>query len=349
VLFRGVEAGTPDSISSSSLESLETTEPVPGQVLHCRRYGTGEFDSYAPASKLEQSFRHSCWAGERKRVWESLQRIGSSARRLDAFANCGNTLWLRTDGQDLVLTCNTCHDRACLPCQRARQRALVEAIMVRMLEVKQPVRFMTFTLRTNCLDLRKQIRRLLDCLHLLRRKKWWRDHAAGGANFVEVKLGRGSRAWHVHCHCLVEGKYVDQKELSRQWLAVTGDSSIVDVRKIDAVEQRAKYVAKYATKPASADVICSPAHLDEFLLAIKGARLYQAWGTWAALGVDDPQPSAKRLTHVGSIEQLVSDAIAGDTTAQHWLEAAARKWPMLRELIPLAALDPTARPPPIPP
>jgi len=38
------------------------------------------------------------------------------------------------DGQTLSLSCNRCHDRLCLPCQRDRQSAVVEGVTLRMLD-----------------------------------------------------------------------------------------------------------------------------------------------------------------------------------------------------------------------
>jgi hypothetical protein len=51
------------------------------------------------------------------------------------------------DGQTLELACNRCHDRLCLQCQKQRQTAVVEGIMLRMLDGDADCRFITLTLR----------------------------------------------------------------------------------------------------------------------------------------------------------------------------------------------------------
>ena len=58
---------------------------------------------------------------------------------------------------------------------------------------------------------------------------------------------KSDHEWHPHIHCLVLLKgYIHQKNLSREWLKFTGDSSVVDIRKVD--EGVFAEVFKYALK-----------------------------------------------------------------------------------------------------
>ncbi len=52
-----------------------------------------------------------------------------------------------------------------------------------------------------------------------------RKHFEGGLCVIE--MGKG---FNLHVHCIVYGPYRLQKELSDEWLKITGDSSIVDIR-----------------------------------------------------------------------------------------------------------------------
>ena len=67
----------------------------------------------------------------------------------------------------------------------------------------------------------------------------------------EVKRGKGSGLWHPHVHAiwLCEEK-PDQDKLSKEWLKMTGDSFIVDVRPIDLHDPITGFleVFKYAVK-----------------------------------------------------------------------------------------------------
>jgi len=73
---------------------------------------------------------------------------------------------------------------------------------------------------------------------------------------VEVKRGKNSNLWHPHAHFVIvteKSNSVDQGKLSREWLELTGDSFIVDVRPInkDSEDSMVKgfcEVFKYAVK-----------------------------------------------------------------------------------------------------
>lgn len=282
----------------------------------------------------ESAFRHSGWAPQRRAVYDALMRTGQSNRRLQAFADCGGSLWLHSDGGELALTCNHCHDRLCVPCQAGRRAALVERLCVRCAEVEQRVRFVTLTLKCQPVPLVDQLDRLTASFRRLRQRKWWISRVVGGAAFLEVKLGRDSHQWHVHLHILCEGTFLDQRELSAEWHAVTGDSYITDVRALVDARSRAGYVAKYATKPLDGSVVNSPVHLDEAVVGLRGRRLFQCFGTWSALLPDDDAAPCT-LTPIGNLSGLHADALRGDATARRWMEAALRKWPTLADAFPL--------------
>jgi hypothetical protein len=113
----------------------------------------------------------------------------------------------------------------------------------------------------------------------MKRREWWKSHVAGGMMFIEVKLSKAN-LWHVHAHIICEGKYVPQHELSSEWLAVTGDSPIVDVREIKNPEAAASYVAKYGSKGFDAGLLNEPRRLAECMKALKGSRLCTTFGAW---------------------------------------------------------------------
>jgi hypothetical protein len=330
-----------------SLEPLETSEQIQRVSINHPRYGAIDHDSLQPATPLESHHRHAAWAEDRRRVYDALMATHEPNRRLDAFANCGSALFLSRDGDDLALTSNHCHDRLCVPCQTARRAMLVANVQEAIANSKQVVRFCTLTLRARECKLSDQLTRLTESFKSLRRRKFWKETITGGAFFIEVKLGKTSKAWHVHAHCLLEGKFLDQRTLSEEWHAVTGDSYIVDVRKIDDPARRASYVTKYATKPADTTVLSSPDHLQEFVVSIKGRRLFQCFGTWKAFALEAEHEPRRNLTVIGSIEHLAKEAARGEPTAARWYYAAVRKWPVLAETfgVPPGGMPPDTPPP----
>lgn len=270
-------------------------------------------------------------------------RVGIPARRVQHFADCGSALWLLQDGQTLELACNRCHDRLCLPCQRDRQAAVVEGIMLKMLDGRGECRFVTLTLKHGDAALAVQLERLVSCFKALRKHPDVASRLQGGAWFIEVKLSKDRHRWHPHLHVIAEGSFIDARTLSRAWYQVTGDSYITDIRAIGDVRRRASYVTKYATKPLHPEVTLVPAKLDEFVEAIKGRRLYQCFGTWAK-AVHREKPQKRNLTSAGRVDSLWRDACEGDVQSMVLLHQAFTRWPRLRTAFPL----PDALPPPDP-
>lgn len=314
---------------NSSLEPLETSEPSAGVHISAERYGSPEHDSIAPILPEESSFRHSGWAADRRRVYDALRRCGEPQRRVQAFADCGSAAWGHWCEGEPAVTCNHCRDRLCQPCQVARRARLVEAILVAVAGADSRVRFLTFTLKHNNTSLVAQLDRLYLAFRTLRRTALWKSSVTGGALFLEVKVGDDG-LYHPHLHVLAEGVRIEQRDLAAAWHDITGDSFIVHITAINDPLKRAQYVTKYATKPADSTVIRDPGKLDEFLVAIKGRRLYQPFGKWRALLPADTDDEPKRvLVSLGSIYTIRARAVQGDEASRRWWSMAIVKWPHL--------------------
>lgn len=75
--------------------------------------------------------------------------------------------------------------------------------------------------------------------------------ALGGVHSIEIKRGKNSGLWHPHVHMIWLCQEVpNASQLSREWLELTGDSYIVDVREFygDSVVDGFLEVFKYALK-----------------------------------------------------------------------------------------------------
>lgn len=314
--------------TSSSVHTLETKSPNDAAVLWHEKYGSSEFDDSAPATPEEQKFRHSFWSGRRLQTFNALKSISPGERRLDAFVNCGNTmrLMVSADGRDLKIKCNKCHDRFCVACQVERAARIRENI-AQLIDVNNP-RFLTLTLRHSQTSLKDQIDRIYRSFSTLRRRDVWKNHVTGGAAFLEIKVGEKDGLWHVHLHCLITGSYFDQKTLSREWHAVTGDSSIVDIRAIKTSEDAARYVTKYVTKPADNSVFGCTDKLQEFIISLRGRRLCMTFGSWRGTKLEDRPKCDVEWHDIGSLTSIRTRAADGDADASRFLQAAARKWPL---------------------
>lgn len=124
------------------------------------------------------------------------------------------------------------------------------------------------------------------------RSRFWRKYGIlGGLSAIEIKTGSGSGEWHVHIHSVVLtskaipliliGKHSGRFQLSvnesmaQTWETITGDSRIVDGRKIDVMNGGLVEVLKYIAKGVN---LLESNQLRELVLWAKGKRMLSAWG-----------------------------------------------------------------------
>ena len=107
------------------------------------------------------------------------------------------------------------------------------------------------------------------------------------------------------------GKFARQKELSAEWLSVTGDSSIVDIRAIHDHLKVASYVTSYVTKPIDTSIFDSDDKLDEAVSALHGRRLCLTFGTWRGKALCDPPDDGHKWVQTESLERLWSQMKRG--------------------------------------
>lgn len=80
--------------------------------------------------------------------------------------------------------------------------------------------------------------------------------AFGGVHSIEIKRGKNSGLWHPHVHMIwLCEQEPNASQLSREWLEITGDSYIVDVREfygesvVDGFLEVFKYALKFSDMP----------------------------------------------------------------------------------------------------
>lgn len=109
--------------------------------------------------------------------------------------------------------------------------------------------------------------------------------ALGGVFSIESKRGEGLGLWHPHVHMIWLCREKPNKyQLSKEWLELTGDSYIVDVREIyDGMESGFLEVFKYALKFSELSLE------DNFhaFSVLKGRRLVDNFGLFRGVVVDD--------------------------------------------------------------
>lgn len=292
---------------------------------------------------LSIDFRHSGWMPARRRVDAALRATpGVSPRRVAAFCSCGSNATVEMS--EPKQTCNPaaeaqlkraiknahpafrirsikCHDRFCVPCSNERSRRVRHAILD-YIHGMPDLSLITLTLLasedtlTACLD------RITKAFKALRQKALWKKAVKGGISIIETKVGEGSGRWHCHYHILCQAGYLDQKKLSALWLEVTGDSYIVDIRRVGARTGAVQYITKYITKSSDQNIVNSPRHLSEAIIGFTGRRLVSTFGTFRGLqlmeNVDEYKHEEDGPTQwrtVGLLEDIISKAAEGDPSA----------------------------------
>jgi len=174
--------------------------------------------------------------------------------------------------------CFKCRNRFCHPCQRERCAIIQHNLNWLSKDSGRQLSILTLTLAHNDHALRPEIKRLTTAFRDLRRLLPWRRSVSAGAWTLEVKVGQDDR-WHAHIHCLMENSYIEVGWITQAWKAVTGDSTQVHIKRIDAAGG-ARYITKYISKPLDKTVLENDARLQEFMLAMKGTRSCATFGKW---------------------------------------------------------------------
>lgn len=244
-----------------------------------------------PLSMTESHFWFSGCKRERKSVYEALILAGCR-KALHRYVNCGSCTRMLHQGRigdqfTFRVVAFGCRNRYCPRCARNRSNLIGRNVRRFLNGHDGDLKFVTLTLRHNKTSLRDQLKRLNSCMNNMKRRDWWKSKVKGGMMFTEVKLSKAG-LWHVHAHLIVDAKYMPQHELSAEWLAVTGDSPVVDVRRINNAEAAASYVAKYGSKAFDAGLLHQPARLAEVMIALKGSRLCTTFGDWRGKKLTSP-------------------------------------------------------------
>jgi hypothetical protein len=191
------------------------------------------------------------------------------------------------------------------------------------------IRFLTLTLKHSDSPLAEQLDRLYACFRRLRRAGFWQRAVDGGAAVLEIGHGHTDDRWHVHLHCLLQGRFVPHAEIKAEWWRITGDSNIVDIRPVYSASHAAKYVTKYITKPLASTIVNKPAPLAELIEACSRRRLVLTWGCWRGVRLSAPLDTTAWKTLL-PLDELYLRRDDGDDDAYALLSELERQVPGVR-------------------
>ena len=242
-------------------------------------------------SGLMDSFRHSSWHARRAAVAEAMRFTDTSIARRTSFTRCGADRWImrsRTDPTIFKVVTAKCHDRFCSPCMVDRAAIIRRNLQTNLAD--GPHRFLTLTIRHHHEPLKLLLNRIYTAFRKLRQTAHWKDRVDGGVALLELTYGVDAHGWHPHLHCILAGRYLDIPIIRRSWLAITGDSTGVDISLIRNKAKTIGYVCRYSTKAIPPNIFREPALLSEALDGLHNRRLVLSFGTWKNYRLlQDPQ------------------------------------------------------------
>lgn len=142
-----------------------------------------------------------------------------------------------------------------------------------------------------------------------------KDAMKGGVYFLEVTRNPRTGHWHPHLHIIWQGAWIAQPKIRSAWKDITGDSWIVDLRLLHDPKSAVSYVAKYVGKPVPASVWNNPDAVLEYLQAIKGRRVFGAFGSWRQYDLNRNPDESSEWIPVKPLADLISAANDGDESA----------------------------------
>lgn len=173
-----------------------------------------------------------------------------------------------------------CHSRwscQCPECSKRWKRKVIRRFTDGIAAMKTP-RFLTLTLTK-----KRAMWDNLDRLWDMRRELFIRLRKHG----IKIRSWLGVIELPNHAHLVIDSDYIPWKLLSKIWHTVTGDSYIVDIRRINKKGHMIGYLVKYLGKTLG------KSYIDP--MEFKGFHIVQSWNVPPLPDLERPCPVCGRL------------------------------------------------------
>jgi plasmid rolling circle replication initiator protein Rep len=215
-----------------------------------------------------------------------LKKVGES-ELVDRLKLCGSKFSTITCGSHIVGRSpkESCNFRLCPHCAAKRSNRINRKYAPMAAAFLKTGRFapvhlvltQTHKIGETLADGRK---RLNAAFKKLQKRRFWLNHFGGGLSVFEFTITEDG-SYHCHLHILAfRRRFFDIALLRSEWLKLTGDSFVLRLDKIDDLSRGLREVVKYISKPLDIERF-KPKTIRDFL-ALKGARLFSAFGQFAA-------------------------------------------------------------------
>jgi len=198
-------------------------------------------------------------------------------RKVEKISNCERIVG--RNGQEVVIL-HRCNDRGCPVCSYIKSQK-VRYLLKKIMKENKKYRYSMLTLTVKDKDLyrekyqfyNKQVAKLI--------KKYQRKHKIYGSYRVQENKIRDGK-YHLHYHILLASEYIKKSEISREWLKLTKDSFIVDIKEVNKTSEAINEICKYITKIQDWNSLIedkdSLIAFHKYFIDIKGLRTMQGTG-----------------------------------------------------------------------
>ena len=286
--------GQEKSPVSDSLAANETGLGFESLQSRLQRYGAGKTRALDMSKYIMENT---------KSKWDDRKRNTETGKLATKIGNCANFLIFKrylTVDEVRLHAANFCKKHLLCPFCAMRRGAKYLQVYKQRLDVvlaenpKLRAFMVTLTVKDgeNLLERFTHLRKALKKYQEQRRNalKGQRQveyaKALGGVMSIEIKRGKNSGLWHPHVHMIWLCESVpNASQLSKEWLELTGDSYIVDVREFygESVVDGFLEVFKYALKFSDMEL----ADNWEAFQTLKAKRLVDNFGLFRGVQVPD--------------------------------------------------------------
>lgn len=226
---------------------------------------------------------------DRHPTWPANSRVNNA----DRGRTCGAWMGIKTCGNNhhVGVTANCNNHKRCRRCARADAKKqseklyLVSKHLLKRQQAGYSLKMLTVTIR-NSGNVLADVDTIKRCWPKLYRSMFKSNFSAARSR---LEIGPDNKT--VHAHILIYCRFIDVKAISAKWQELTGDSKIVDIRKVETNSDKklrlaCKEVCKYITdldkwiKQHGIDEACN--QIADLTLRLKGERFGESYGNFRA-------------------------------------------------------------------
>ncbi len=231
------------------LSTAQALEPTAAPILHLDFNAQNSID-ITSLDGIETSLHldYANWDSSAAAAAAAMVRHNLPARAT-RIKQCRKVMlcsYSQSDNKLLSIYPSRCRDRLCPYCSYVSRRKRAAEMANVVDKMRQPMLVTLTICRDEATSLSDNIKRLYRAFGALRRRRLYKTLWVSGVWVLEISWS--NPLGHPHLHCIIDSPYIPQHQLSHDWHHITGDSMVVDVRRLKHGRQAARYISGYICK-----------------------------------------------------------------------------------------------------